>query len=669
VNQSLPGDQAAIAASQERYWSPDGTAAVLWRIGDDMKGRLIGSDGQPIGDEFTLAGGGTYTYGAALDGGGFVFAYSANGQVDIAVTAVDANGVQIGSTYTVNSGTFNEFVVKEIAALAGGGYILFRESGGLVAQKFDANAALVGSSFQVSQNTTDITNYAQVDTVRFAGGGIFVVWSQYNPESGNADIFGRFLDSSGNLTGSEIVVSDGQSGSQSHPELTLTSDGRIAVAWLSGGALHMRYVEDDGSLGSLTQVSTSPLGPFGHDGVATPDGGVYYAWRTLDSSGEGVAGRHIGANGVPTTNQQLLNVDEAGNEFFISATSTPDGGVFVSWFDQSLGKSFVTHLDYSRALEDEAVPISVSVSLTDNDRSEVLQTLVIDGLPDEVSLAVGERQLDGTWLINRDQSQDAANLLDNLAGGHTLTLLPDENFNGQFTLSITATSRETANGDEATSAAIEVPVTIVPVNDAPEVSGPLGNNHVLSSSNGYVPGRAAPQSILLSDLGISGDGAITVEFWFNGNGDIVQMPFGFYLYDLIVGEFDSGSGRAIGFNSGSGDLYGIQRNDLDGQWHHIVAVFDNGNVTDSKLYIDGVLQPLTQLRASPSNGNAILSDTAHIGGVGFENTYSVGGQLDEFRIWHGERTAQEIADNMNVPLLGPQPGLVASYSFENVSNG
>jgi hypothetical protein len=117
--------------------------------------------------------------------------------------------------------------------------------------------------------------------------------------------------------------------------------------------------------------------------------------------------------------------------------------------------------------EDMPIEIPLTVALTDTDGSEALQRVVIADLPDGFSLAAGERQPDGTWLIDRAQGAASAAVLDDLADGAVLTLTPQENFNGSFTLSITAASRETANGDEATSAAIEIPVTVAPVSDAP----------------------------------------------------------------------------------------------------------------------------------------------------------------------------------------------------------
>jgi hypothetical protein len=107
---------------------------------------------------------------------------------------------------------------------------------------------------------------------------------------------------------------------------------------------------------------------------------------------------------------------------------------------------------------------------------------------------------------------------------------------------------------------------------------------------------------------------------------------------------------------------------LQGEWHHIAAVFNNGDISQSKLYVDGVLQTLTQ-HGTPSSVLDVLSDTPRIGGWAVSTQYSLDGDMDEFRLWRGERTADQIAADMNSVIAGPQPNLVAAYSFENVTDG
>ena len=229
----------------------------------------------------------------------------------------------------------------------------------------------------------------------------------------------------------------------------------------------------------------------------------------------------------------------------------------------------------------------------------------------------------------------------------------------------------TVNDGDADSNTLAATVNYTPVNDAPAITAAALDNHVLTSSGGYVPSRSVDQSVQLSSLGISGDGAVTVEFWLNTADTVYSLPFGFYQYDLLVAETGGPNNeRVIGFNTGSGDIYGALRTDLVGQWHHIAAIFDNGDAEQSTLYIDGVEQTLSRLYASPSNAFANFNtNTARIGGYDVNSQFALDGQIDEVRIWHGERTAAEIAATMNDRIVGSQPNLVADYSFENVANG
>jgi Ca2+-binding RTX toxin-like protein len=122
-----------------------------------------------------------------------------------------------------------------------------------------------------------------------------------------------------------------------------------------------------------------------------------------------------------------------------------------------------------------------------------------------------------------------------------------------------------------------------------------------------------------------------------------------------------------------GDVYYVETPGLGNGWHHIAAVFDNGDVHQSRIYIDGVEQTLTQLTGSfsgpPDNSRANFNtNTARIGGRDVNSEFSLEGQIDNVVIWHGERSASQIAADMN-GINPDQPALVAFYSFENTSSG
>ena len=94
------------------------------------------------------------------------------------------------------------------------------------------------------------------------------------------------------------------------------------------------------------------------------------------------------------------------------------------------------------------------MTLFDNDGSEILQSVTIEGLPDDYTLEFGAfdpfagsgiNTDPGAWVINRSDSTAAADFLDRLvAGTDALTLIanPDPDFVTDFALMITATVSE-----------------------------------------------------------------------------------------------------------------------------------------------------------------------------------------------------------------------------------
>jgi len=133
----------------------------------------------------------------------------------------------------------------------------------------------------------------------------------------------------------------------------------------------------------------------------------------------------------------------------------------------------------------------------------------------------------------------------------------------------------------------------------------------------------------------SGD-KTTVMFWMYWDGTNSVMPFGWNIYDLW---FYNGS---FGFNTGNGDIYGISSSGLSGGWHHVAAVFTNGDVHSNSLYIDGVKQNLTQRRRTPNNRRAVVQSSARIGGWLISGGYRFRGKIDELKIYNGEVVGADI---------------------------
>jgi hypothetical protein len=115
-----------------------------------------------------------------------------------------------------------------------------------------------------------------------------------------------------------------------------------------------------------------------------------------------------------------------------------------------------------------------------------------------------------------------------------------------------------------------------------------------------------------------------------------------------------------------GSNYWIKWNDNsaqdDGEWHHYV-VYLATNLTDSKLYIDGVLQTKNTTLSSGSlsayTQSLTIGSDRQVGGNSFE------GKIDEFAVYDRELTQDEITRMYNTYY---SPNRVANGNFSQIGN-
>src|SRR5262249_43502329 len=110
-------------------------------------------------------------------------------------------------------------------------------SGGVFAQRFDANGDPVGADFQVNTYTLD---YQGRPEIAAAGDGSFVVtWLSNAQDGDNLGIFAQRYDSNGQAAGAEFQVNSytfGYQGAQyqGYPTVGISNGGAFVVAWPSG---------------------------------------------------------------------------------------------------------------------------------------------------------------------------------------------------------------------------------------------------------------------------------------------------------------------------------------------------------------------------------------------------------------------------------------------------
>lgn len=128
----------------------------------------------------------------------------------------------------------------------------------------------------------------------------------------------------------------------------------------------------------------------------------------------------------------------------------------------------------------------------------------------------------------------------------------------------------------------------------------------------------------------------SVAFWMYWDGTNNMMPMGWRLHDLwLISGF-------FGFNTSNSDVFGISSTGLANGWHHVAAVFTNGSVTNNQIYIDGVLQTLTQRMSSPLNSTAVVQNALQIGGWTANTSYRFSGRLDELKVYNGAISQTEV---------------------------
>ena len=94
------------------------------------------------------------------------------------------------------------------------------------------------------------------------------------------------------------------------------------------------------------------------------------------------------------------------------------------------------------------------------------------------------------------------------------------------------------------------------------------------------------------------------------------------------------------------------------KWEHVAWTYENNLVT---VYINGENLGTTFTRGPLANGAILYWNI-----IG-KSSNSIGGEIDELRIWNDVRTSSEINDYMFINLEGNESNLVAYYMMSNQS--
>ena len=155
----------------------------------------------------------------------------------------------------------------------------------------------------------------------------------------------------------------------------------------------------------------------------------------------------------------------------------------------------------------------------------------------------------------------------------------------------------------------------------------------------------------------------SVSFWMYWTGRLSGMPVGWNMYDLYA------TTSGFGFNTNQGDITGIPSTGLAGAWHHVVAVFTNGDISRNKLYLDGVEKTLTSLidnGKAPSNAAAVVQSTLRIGGWNITNGYRFIGRIDEVKVFNGAVSPNQVVELYNESHACAASGPIAEWRMDEL---
>ncbi|HEY1026178.1 MAG TPA: tandem-95 repeat protein, partial [Pseudomonas sp.] len=210
------------------------------------------------------------------------------------------------------------------------------------------------------------------------------------------------------------------------------------------------------SVGGTTVASATWSGNSGQfSGSFTAQQSGYYTLDVYQHNQSGPGNLDVN---IKVGNGAVQDLSSANVLLYRDTGDLNQDGVRVSQLHGSEGKGYYQVYGYNEGDEDSSIPLShLAASLSDTDGSESL-SVSISQIPEGATLSDGVHSFTAT----------AGTSTADVSGWNlgNLSFTPAANANGTFTLKVTATATEGANGDHA-STSLDLPVTVHALNDAP----------------------------------------------------------------------------------------------------------------------------------------------------------------------------------------------------------
>ncbi len=285
---------------------------------------------------------------AGLTAGGFVVVWQSDKQDNntsgIYGQAFTASGVMSGGEFMVNTTSAGAQTQPAIVALPGGGFVVAwtsdgQDGGGLgvYAQLYDAKAKAVGKEFKV--NTTTVGDQSAPALAATKDGGFVAVWQA--PDADGLGVFGQRYNSTGKAVGKQFAVNTTTKDDQSLPSVAGLSDGSFVVVWQSKlqdgsglGVYAQLFTSAGAKSGSEVKVNSYTKGDQWQPQVsAFSDGGFVVLWTSNleDGSGKGVFAQAVDSAGMPSNVEFLVNATTLKDQWQPSVAAAAGGRFMAAW--------------------------------------------------------------------------------------------------------------------------------------------------------------------------------------------------------------------------------------------------------------------------------------------------------------------------------------------------
>jgi hypothetical protein len=290
--------------------------------------------------------------------GSYVVVWQSNGQdgsgYGIHAQRYNAQGVQVGTEFQVNTYASNTQTEPMVASLANGGFLIVwrsegqdGSSGGVYAQRFGADGAPAGGEFQVS---TAVTQYDQTHptALGLADGSFIIAWADQYRDTNAYGSYAQRYAADGTPLGADFLINTYLPSNQYVPYLAALKDdpgtvgtdeaGFIAVWDSTGqdgggrGVYAQRFDLTGAKVGSEFRVNTNTASDQKNPDVAVlANSHIVVVWH--DSSNSSIRGQLYTAGGVSIGAEFTVSTSDFDSTYgdWPHVTALGNGGFVVSW--------------------------------------------------------------------------------------------------------------------------------------------------------------------------------------------------------------------------------------------------------------------------------------------------------------------------------------------------